>query len=902
MKSILSAVIGATLALSAIEAGAQATPGERQVSLTIETGTLANALDKWAQQSGFQIFVQDWEATKNLRAPSLKGTFAAQDALEQLLSGTPLTYVWIDAKTVSIRKKTAQTVPTALQRTSLDGHQAVPVAKFSGDDVGGASIPLAAAAAPSNGEGSHDLSSRVDQMEEVLVTGTHIRGVQNNTVPTLVMDKEYIASTGLSTTTRLMESLPQNFALTSQSGAFIPGTNDTVEQGSGVNLRGVGQGTTLVLLNGRRMAPGFGGSAVDISALPLSAIERVEIVTDGASALYGSDAVGGVVNFVLRRDFEGAETQMRSGWASGGLNEYRLSQLLGNSWDSGHVLLSMEYYKRDLLRAEDRDYIPTTTFVGSVLPEDKNYSGLISADQNITDDVSVFADALYTRRTSRNLAANILVGPVDVVNPQLNAAAGLAWKAFGDWQANVTGSYSKYDSNIETTSVLLDTAFEIEGAQVKLDGSLLNLPGGPLRMALGGEWRSESVHRSSIGLPPDEFLLETDEEQIVRSAFAEVYVPIVGEANARSGMQRLELSVAGRLDDYSNFGSSVDPQIGLMWEPTRGLRVRASHGTSYRAPNLMLYSPDNNSASVFFSDDPNVPSGESYQMQVFGNDAATFSAEESKSTSIGFELVPQSLGGFRLAANYYDIEYTDRLQSPGDTAAMLANPAAFGDLIIRNPTAAQINELIAFAHTGQGFFPRDENFQRIPEEDFDPSTVDVLIDARVRNLSIVETSGFDLALNYQLMAASSRWQFGLAGTYISKFEQRLTPTSQAFETVDTLYNPPDLRLRGSLGWQLRGLSVNAFVNYSSSYVDNRTPENVAIGSYTTVDMGASYDFGQRFASGFLSGITVSAYLQNAFDRDPPRVQLLIPFFDMGFDPTNASPLGRFFALEVTKSW
>src|SRR5262245_52646818 len=174
MKSILSAVIGATLALSAIEADAQASPGERQVSLTIESSSLATALDKWAQQTGFQIFVQDWEATKNLHAPSLNGTFAAQDALEQLLSGTSLTYVWNDTRTVSIRKKTAQTVPTALQRTSLDGEQAVPVAKFSEEGVGSAAVGYAAA---ENGGGSvtgAESGPRIDRLEEVIVTGTYI--------------------------------------------------------------------------------------------------------------------------------------------------------------------------------------------------------------------------------------------------------------------------------------------------------------------------------------------------------------------------------------------------------------------------------------------------------------------------------------------------------------------------------------------------------------------------------------------------------------------------------------------------------------------------------------------------------------------------------------------------------
>src|SRR5688572_12047582 len=176
MKSILSAVVGATLALAAIEAGAQATPRERQVALTIETESLASALDKWAQQSGFQIFVQDWEAAKNLPARSLKGTFTAQDALEQLLADTPLTYVWINNKAVSIRKKMPHTVPTALQRTGLDGQQSFPIANLAGDDVNGGSSQPYASAEDRGGSGPPEPGPQFDPLEDVLVTGTYIRG------------------------------------------------------------------------------------------------------------------------------------------------------------------------------------------------------------------------------------------------------------------------------------------------------------------------------------------------------------------------------------------------------------------------------------------------------------------------------------------------------------------------------------------------------------------------------------------------------------------------------------------------------------------------------------------------------------------------------------------------------
>jgi iron complex outermembrane receptor protein len=228
-------------------------------------------------------------------------------------------------------------------------------------------------------------------MEEILVTGTLIRGIENPTAPITVLDRNYIDSTGFSTTSSLIESIPQNFALANQAGVLTPGVTSTRDQGVSINLRGIGEGTTLVLLNGRRLPLGFAGSAVDISSLPLSAVERVEVLTDGASALYGSDAVGGVVNFVMRRDFEGAETRFRAGWADG-VNEYRANQVLGANWGSGGVIMSAEYYYRDLLLTEDRDYVPENTLIGALYPEDENFSVYLSAFQDITDSVEAFAD------------------------------------------------------------------------------------------------------------------------------------------------------------------------------------------------------------------------------------------------------------------------------------------------------------------------------------------------------------------------------------------------------------------------------------------------------------------------------------------------------------------------------
>lgn len=917
MKTILSAALAGMLAaLSAMDAGAHDKAADRQVELVIEQQSLADALNEWAKQTGLQLVSASSDLMNTTVPPKIRGSYTAQGALDELLKDTSLTYEWVSERAVAIREK-SPIVPAALQPTSKPGVQPTyQVTKLSGAEaregrLGTPGPVLAQNAATSSPERvSRNVERNAQELEEIVVTGTHIRGTQNRTLPTTVLDKQYIESTGLSTTTSLIESLPQNFALASQSGVIVPGNSGAAAQGSSINLRGLGEGTTLVLLNGRRMALGFTGSAVDVSALPLSAMERVEVLTDGASALYGSDAIGGVVNFVLRRDFDGAETRIRSGWAEGGMNEYRLSQALGNVWSTGNALVSLEYYDRDLLPASERDFVPEMSEIGSLLPRDRNLSAVFSGRQDVTQTLSFFADALYAKRESYNEAGRIGVHEQRwIENPQVTAVTGLDWRIGNDWLIEASGSYARnkmhsLGSNdffvaLGLGSSISDSRFEIRGAQLKADGPLFDLPAGSVRAAIGTEWRSEAFEYSNAftsGVPGT----AADLDQTVRSAFGEVYVPIVGETNALAGVRRLELSFAGRFDDYSSFGSSFDPRLGLMWEPVSGLRFRGTYGTSYKAPKLDDYNTSRNFAAAGLAPDPGIASGLSYQLQVAGVDADGFSAQESKSSSFGFEFLPKSVPGASVMVNYYRINYRDQITDPPSADVILANPSSFGTLIIRDPTVDQVNQFAAFGLLGQGLFVF--NPDGTLGTSISPELVDVIVDGRRRNQSVVKTSGLDLSLAYDLQTVAGNLRFSLAATHILELEKQITHTDVPFETVDTFYNPPDWRARGSIGWQHEQWATSVFANYTDSYVDNRAATDVPVSSYTTVDLNVRYDIGDRFASGFLSGMVISASVQNLLDRDPPRAAIINLDGDMGFDPTNASPMGRLIALELVKSW
>ena len=865
--------VGILTVLATVAEAQAVTPPVTQWDLPAQP--LADSLRAVAARTGSNILFER-KLVADQSAPPLKTEASTDEALAQLLKGTGLTYRHLDEKTVTIQLASAQdTRPSTGSARQSTASNSLP---------------------------------KATTIEEIIVTGSQIRGIENNTAPLIVLSKEYIDASGFGTTAKLIESLPQNFALTNQSGVAIREVSSSREQGSGVNLRGIGEGTTLVLLNGRRLAPGFRSAAVDISALPLTAIERVEILTDGASALYSSDAVGGVVNFILRDDFEGAETRLRGGVADG-TNEYRGSQAFGNSWDSGNALISMEYYKRDELLASERDFVPATALISGLSPEDESYSAILTGRQQLSGSVTLFADALYTQRDSVNRAGRRTFpnqNPAIVDNPQANATLGLEWQLGGDWQLEVSGTYGRNDLDVvrapgNPSGNSFTSLFESQAAHTKVDGTLLKMPAGNLRIAMGADWRSDSYEDSNM-LGSGVSLGTTDKDQIVRSAFVEAYVPLVSDLNAMAGVNSLELSVAGRYDDYSSFGSSFDPQVGLMWEPVNGLRLRARHGTSYKAPNLVDYSFRSNGGVAIRAADPAAVGGFSYQLQVTGTDVTGLTAQESESSSFGLEFLPDSIAGLSLSLNYYRIKYSDRIANPPVPVVALGNPGAYSSLFIRNPTIAQVNQFIDIARLGPvGFNPLNP-LTSLPDPNFNPASVAVIVDARRRNLSAVDTNGLDFSGQYDFGVGEGRVALGLAATYILEVERQITTTSAPVDTVNTFNNPADLRMRSYASWQLKGWTTNLAVNYTGSYEDNRPIRPVPISSYTTVDARLAYSFADRFSSGFLSGFTVAASVQNLLDEDPPRTAVVDAVSDLGFDPTNANALGRLVSLEFTKTW
>jgi outer membrane receptor protein involved in Fe transport len=195
-------------------------------------------------------------------------------------------------------------------------------------------------------------------LEEITVTGSHIkRDTFNYSTPVTVMSEVEISGTGTTNLGDLMQTLPQTISTFNNANTAFFTTF------SGLNLtdlRFLGTDRTLVLVNGRRFvsgAPPGGGYGVDLNSIPTGIIERVEVLTGGASAIYGSDAVAGVVNVITKTDFEGIEVDLQVGAATeGDKNKEDITITMGGEFgEGGFGVMSVGYSNDDPLRSRDRE-------------------------------------------------------------------------------------------------------------------------------------------------------------------------------------------------------------------------------------------------------------------------------------------------------------------------------------------------------------------------------------------------------------------------------------------------------------------------------------------------------------------------------------------------------------------
>jgi len=592
-----------------------------------------------------------------------------------------------------------------------------------------------------------DTNKSSDQLDEVIVTGTLIRGSAPTGSPVVTLDNAAIQATGATNTADLLATVP---ALTSFNTLPIGGNQEFRSTGATVpGMRGLPGTAVLVLLDGHRLV---GDSPLlttaDPSSIPAGAIDHIEIVQDGGSATYGSDAVAGVINIITKKNFEGADASV-SYIGAKAYNGGNVAMTAGERWGTGSVLLSGEYESNSDLLNSDRPYYtqdlrpfgakdglsttcgPAVNFsiagvyynARTLLPQpgaavtqlqtcdpavndylinpSRRYGFIGNVKQDIGERLHAWLDTKYTDTLSKQqynpatLSVSYPGLPAGVVLPNTNpfflappgnptatsetvlvnsaafgaqgsvvnvyrarsgmADIGASVDLWSDWQLTSDFNYgwsistalnpdstginptALYAAETATTTgaaldpfggrtnptvvagimnwpLLFAATQHLYDFNIKMDGTVFALPGGNFKLAVGASNRHEHYSgEDPIGVPGTPAFVQPnaqDASRQVNAVFAEAAIPIFGRANALPGLKRLDISLAGRLDHYSDFGSTKNPKYGIVWSPVDDISFRGSYGTSFHAPQLAdLFGIDTRATVSQSTTSTNLPPG-----------------------------------------------------------------------------------------------------------------------------------------------------------------------------------------------------------------------------------------------------------------------------------------------------
>ena len=848
---------------------------------------------------------------------------------------------------------------------------------------------------------STPLATAQDDDQTVYVTGSRIGRSTDfqGPSPVLTVDREAIENSGYTNLQQLLEKIPVN-----GNGAFSTRGNNqdsTANGAASISLRGLGADATLVLVNGRRVAiSSFAESVttnfVDINTIPVAAIERVEVLKDGASAVYGSDAVAGVINIVLRKDFEGFEVSAGYGdVTSGSAAEMTASAIWGTSGDDSNVTMIIDYFKNDTLFNSERgrlgsannsafggaDFRSSRGFPGRffvddglggstiemdpgcpagsqapptclydygpwnlLVPEAERTGLLVLGQKGLGSGVEVFTELAVQHNTSiaqgaptplDETAGLILLNhpddpfggdaigisrfrtvdagarQYDVETDNLRAVVGLRGSFNTDWDWEVAvqrarsestqtgsreqgwvrtdflqtellaGTYNPFGGVFNsqdvidriTTSLVRQGKSDLTMYDAQIDGKLFDMSAGPLLMAAGLEFRDESVS----DVPDDQFqrglIFGTEAVSAAAqrdnwSAFVEFSVPL---------HQTVELQLAARHDDYSDFGTSTNPKVALRWAPIDSFALRASWGEGFRAPSLAQIGLGPSQESEFFqdtfgcADNPAYCANTDFLIIFSGN--PDLQPEESETFNIG--AVWQPTDNVDLSVDLWDIEQDNKIDEVPRVFIYEQECGNQASTICVRGTPLPGDTLGALSFIRSGFV----------------------------NIGSQSTRGVDLAATFTMDAGAGTLALGLDYTHLLEFDKVvLDGTGLAFETQEFAgeYEYPEDRAALTGDYQFGDWGIRTRVNYIGSFKDFRTlsPGSLApvrsVSSFSTVNFQFSFDG--------IKNTKIALSLDNAFDEEVP-VAIGDGDTDVyGYVSSVHNPRGRFWSLRTTYSF
>lgn len=914
----ISFAIAITLLGFSAAAPATAADLQNRHRFEIPAQALDTALLAFSDQAKVQVLM--WAgAQSDAKSFGATGELRSLDALEAILENTGLVFQQIDSETVAILKPGTSPGATGgalgIERTNFRLAQVDSRSEHQENNRNqGATESSDAESSPEKIE-----------LEEVIITGTRIRGVEHIAAPSFSFTREDMDRAGFTSLEQLFESIPQNLDELTTEGSLATGVsrvaNENSEGAAGISLRGLGPTATLVLLNGQRRPGNVLGQVFDISAIPFAVIERVEVVTGGRSALYGSDAVAGVVNLITRRDFEGAETAVSYGapMSGGGGDRFQASQTVGLRGERGGFVGAFDFSRSTSLDASDAGGVGSQHPAGllpvpgrfTLVPDSTRHSGYLAGHHALGENVEVFAEGIYTdsrNRTDFTFFNDATPDPLDVTfqtgdtrSKQYSVSGGAKFD-IGRWKLDASGIYGIVDNVLESVSNAGPGGVNSKAATTTVsaiaDGPLFSIGDNEVKMAFGVEHREEDLDSTSIATGTN----FRSGKRSIEAVFGELHVPLVVDGET-PGLRGLELSIAGRYDDYSDFGDTFNPQGGVVWTVVDGVHFRGSYSEAFRAPDL---SPSAAGTSAFLFRLPDPTSANLTPSLVLIGADPNIQPERAKTWSVGVDLEPQGAPWLRFSTSYFDIAFDDRIDDPAGANFFfaLANGPALGDLINRSPTQGDIDATFAqIAASGGGFV--DFTSSCFTPAICGPSFLTLfpnalVFDNRRGNIAFETVRGIDFDLDTTFDSGSGQFTFGVNGTYYLDYERRITPNGLAIPQSDRPGKPVDLRLRGNAGWIKSGFGVFAYVNYVDSHRDPTPVPATTIKSWTTVDLTLQYNTSVTVDDGPFDNFKVTLGIQNVFDKDPPLFTGNI--FSLNYDGANANTIGRFASLNLVKKW
>ncbi len=757
------------------------------------------------------------------------------------------------------------------------------------------------------------------QYEKIEVTGSYIKRVDmEGAQPVQSLDREYLDKTGYNSVGDVMRDLTA-----SSFGGGRESSGSATADTATVSLRGLGANRTLILLNGRRMAKDGIGAATDLNLIPMAAVERIDVLKSGGSATYGSDAVGGVVNIITKKNYVGAEISLRQEVTElEGGNRQTISGVYGTAGSKGSVMASFQYRNNEQIFDRDRDYsdegtsinspIPTVLYNGNLagvqgcttldpetgacnfnfadystgLPKIEQFNALTSGTYNINSLTEFHAQASATRKeTTWNYApgvvalrdfttptnvtlANGTVIPAGTVLPYVGwrsealgtrdtqvitnsyaVNAGIKRYIGDSWEADLTAGTERIRREENSTNgYALEAALvnninngscpifgggdlsacnapgvmynpfqvtesRIDTIELRTNGELFDLPSGPVGAAIGAQALYETFSVNPDQASVDGLVTGGGTQspgsgtRHVTAIFGELAIPIT---------DKMETQISGRYDDYSDFGSTLNPQVNLRYKPVSSVLFRASAGTGFKAPDMQdLYASESLDYPTFIDQKGcslGVPGAcKPFQWETAQGGNRSLQEETSESWNVG--VVAEPTKAFSVAVDYYSINLQNAIGT--DLEAI---------------TQAELN--------GVDVSQYGVNVER------DASGRIIRMNAPTLNLATTEVQGIDLNLRLNSRLGSAGDIIVTNNTsYMTKYERVKFPGVAAESILDVDDGAPKWRnnLNLDYGFNDNLRVATAFRTIGSNFKTD--PKAGKVPMFTQIDLRVSYNIG-----------------------------------------------------------